>query len=135
MMSLNFTPVLLHVRDADRPVLVAGAERDGAVPRVARPRVDELLGRHLPDELVDLADDGREPLLQRVRGELELLDRPVDLVDEQDRLDLLAQRLAEHRLRLGHHALDGADHDDGPVDRAHRAGDVARRSRRGRACR
>ena len=50
---------------------------------------------------------------------------PVDLVDEQDRLDLLPQRLSQDRLGLGHHALDRADHDDRAVDRAHGARDVA----------
>jgi len=123
MMSGNFAR-LLHVGHADRPVVVAGAEGDRPIAGVDAPLVDELLGRHLPDELVHFGDDSVEALLEGLAGELEFLDGAIDLVDEEDRFDLLPEGLPEHRLGLGHDALDGADHDHGAVDGPHRTGDV-----------
>ena len=82
-------------------------------------------GSWVDDPAVDLGDDLHEPLLHLLRSDLELVDQPVHLVDEQDRPDALLQRLPDDRLGLGHDALDRADQDDDAVQGPHGPGHVA----------
>src|SRR6056297_2104418 len=117
----------LHRRHGDSPLVQRGAEADRSVLDGDGPvfgDVVHVLG-HPADELVDVGDDGHQPLLHLLRPLLKLGDEAVDLVDEQRRLHALAERLPEHRLGLRHRALDGVDDHQRAVDRAHRAGDVA----------
>jgi len=43
---------------------------------------------------------------------------PVDLVDHEDRLQAVLERLAQHEAGLGHHALDRAGEQEYRVDHA-----------------
>jgi len=114
----------LHRRERHPPLVQRGAERDGAVLDGDGPVVVLLLG-HPADQLVHVADHVLEALLHLLGPLLEFVDEAVDLVDEQRRLHTLPQGLPEHRLRLGHRALDGVDNDQCAVDGPHRAGHVA----------
>ena len=67
------------------------------------------------DDDVDGLDGPRERLVQILLGHLELEQSTVDLVDDDDGLDTLAQGLTEHGLGLDAHAFDGVDDDQGAV--------------------
>ena len=99
---------LLHGRDRKRPFVERSAECDVALVDVYEPVV--LVRRRVGgDDLVDLVNNLEEPLLHAVRIELQLVYEPVDLVDEQDRLGPLLERLPEHRFGLRHDAFNGID--------------------------
>src|SRR5207248_3745154 len=50
---------------------------------------------------------------------------PIDLVDDDDRLQTLAQRLADNKFGLRHRAVGGVDQYQNPVDHAEDALDLA----------
>ena len=115
---------LLHVRDAERPLVERAPERDVTGSDLQSPLVLQIVRELLQDPRVHLRDDLHEPLLHLLRGDLELVHEPVDLVDEEDGLHPLLQRLTDHGLGLGHDALHRVIQDDHAVDRPHRARDV-----------
>lgn len=47
--------------------------------------------------------------------------RAIDLVDDNDRRQIMLQRFAEHELRLRHAAFEGIDDEQDPVDHFHNA--------------
>ena len=116
--------LLRHERHGHAPVVVGGAEGDGALLDGDPPLLLERVGGEGGDQVVDLGDDGLEALHHLRAVDLELVDEPVDLVDEQDRSHLLLQGLPDDGLGLGHGALDGARQDDAPVHGPHGSGDV-----------
>ena len=101
------------------------AEGDAAAGHVQLPVRLELRRDQVLYLGVQLGDDLDETLLHLLRGDLELVDEAVDLVDEDDGLDVLLDGLPDDGLGLGHDALHGADHDHGAVQGAHGAGHVA----------
>ena len=112
---------------------------DTKTPRVkARTKVDGLsLGREVEVELggvrlvggedhVHSLNDANKALVGSLRVKVELEDVAIKLVDEEDGLDLLSERLAEHSLSLHGDTLNRVDDDDGTVGDAKGSGDLRR---------
>ena len=118
----------VHARELgerERPAVEAGREGDGALGRVDL-HVAELLvvvGRDEDVDVLDVLGEGHEHVLRR---QLQLEEGAVELVDRDDRLDALAERLAQHRLGLHAHALDAVDDDERTVGDAQSGGDLGR---------
>jgi len=115
---------LLHERDRDRPVVEGRPECHRALCGIELPPGLVGLLVHALYQLVDLVDDLPEPDLHLHLVDLELVDEPVDLVDEEDGADPLLEGLPQHRLGLGHGALDGIHEHDRTVDSPHGPGHV-----------
>ena len=99
-------------------------------PAIQRGRVDDrevelILARpELVEQLEGLVDD---PLRTRAGA--------IDLVDHDDRLEALLQRLHRDEARLRHRAFDRVDQQQHAIDHAQDRVRLRRRSRRGPACR
>ena len=115
---------MLHAGDVDGPIVVSGTERHGAILGADLPLLVQRLRELSGDTLVDLGDDVNEALLHLLLGDLQLVDQPVDLVDEQDRSDALLEGLPDDRLGLRHDAFHRAHQDDDAVQSPHGPGDV-----------
>jgi len=92
----------------------ARAERDGAGLGVDLDVAEDLLvvGR---DDDVDRLDRAGERLVQVLLLDLQLEERAVDLVDDDDGLDALAEGLAKDGLGLDADTVDRVDDDEGTV--------------------
>jgi hypothetical protein len=102
-----------------------GAESDSAAVGVDLDVTEGLVevGR---DDNVDRLDGTREGLVEILLGDLELEERTVDLVDDDDGLDALTESLAKHSLGLDAHTLDGVDDDERTVGDTESSSDLGR---------
>ena len=91
-----------------------GTESDGTLLGEDLDVTEGLVGVGRDDD-VDRLDGSAEGLVQVLLGDLQLEQGSVDLVDDQDGLDSLGQRLSEHSLGLDTDSLDGVDDDQGTV--------------------
>ena len=114
----------VHFREdgeRERPVVKPGGEAHGA-----------LLGEHLAvaerlvrvrrHEHVRVLDDAAEVLVRLLAVQHQLQEAAVQLVHRHHRADALAERLAQHRLRLHADALHAIHHDERAVRDAQRGG-------------
>ena len=135
MMSLNDMPGGLRHVGVEAPLVLGGAEGDLGVLNRDLPLLLVLgLGVGL-DEAVEVLDDVEEPLLHLLRGEAELLDQAVDLVDVEDGADPLLEGLPGDSVGLGHDALHCVDDYDCAVHGPEGPGDLSREVDVSRACR
>ncbi len=118
-------PSALHLGNAYRPVVKSGPEGHAPVGGVYLPASLVLLLVHAPDELVYVVDELTKPELHLLLVHLKLVQKTVDLVDEQNRMNVLFESLSKDRLSLGHGTLHGVHDDDGAVNGSHRPCDVA----------
>ena len=65
--------------------------------------------------------------LAYLRWQLQLHDKPVNLIDTNGHCQLLLHRLLDHTLRVQHHALGGVDEDAHAVSQAHRGCHLVRK--------
>ncbi len=119
-------PGSLHRWHGDTPLVECRTEADGTAFDGDGPIFDvvHILG-HAADEFVDVVDDRDETLLHLLWSFLEFRNQAVDLVNEQGRLDALAECLAQDRFGLWHGTLDSVDDDERTVDCTHRTRHVA----------
>ena len=117
---------LLHVGNRDCPVVESRTKCDVSFQSVEFPSavVVELLVHSL-DELVDFVNNLTKTNHHLLRVHLQLIDKPVNLVDEQNRVDTLFECLAQHRLGLRHRAFDCVHNDDSSVHCTHCAGNIS----------
>lgn len=111
--------------DGESPAVETGTEGDGTLLGVdldVTKRLVEVGG----DDDVDGLDDTREVLVQVLLGELELEKSTVDLVDDDDGLDTLTERLAEDGLGLDADTLDGVDDDESTIGDTESSSDLRR---------
>jgi hypothetical protein len=94
------------------PSVETGTESDGTLLGEDLDVTEGLVGVGRDDD-VDRLDGSAEGLVQVLLGDLQLEQGSVDLVDDQDGLDSLGQRLSEHSLGLDTDSLDGVDDDQG----------------------
>ena len=117
---------LLHVRDRDCPVVQSRTECDISFQSVEFPSavVVEILVHSL-DELVDFVNNSAKADHHLLRVNLQLIDKPVNLVDEQNRVHTLFECLTQHRLGLRHRTLNCVHNDDCAVHSTHCTGDIS----------
>lgn len=102
-----------------------GTERDGALLGVDLAVTEGLLVVHRDDD-VDRLDGTGESLVEVLLLDLELEEGTVDLVDDDDRLDALTERLTEDGLGLDADTVDGVDDDEGTVSDTEGGRDLGR---------
>ena len=115
----------LDVRDRNGPVVQSRTKSDVSFHRIEFPSTFgvELLV-HAFDELVDLVNDFSKTDHHFLGVDFQLVDKSVDLVDEQDRVNTLFECLTKNGLRLGHRTFDCVDNDDCAVDCTHCTGNI-----------
>ena len=79
----------------------------------------------LLDQSVDLFDGLRESCHHVFGGDLKFVDETIHLVDEQNRLDLLFEGLANHCFCLGHGSFNRTSKNEAAVNSTHGTCDVA----------
>ena len=102
-----------------------GAESDGALVWVDLD-ITKSLVVVCGDDDVDGLDDTREVLVQVLLLKLQLEERTVDLVDDDNWLDTLTKSLSEHSLGLHAHTLDGVDDDESTISDSESGRDLRR---------
>ena len=114
----------VHFREdgeRERPVVKPGGEAHGALLGEHLAVAERLVGvrRH---EDVRVLDDAAEVLVRLLAVQHQLQEAAVQLVHRHHRADALAERLAQHRLRLHADALHAIHHDERAVRDAQRGG-------------
>jgi hypothetical protein len=114
-----------ELTEGEGPSVETGTERDGALLGVDLAVAEGLLVVHRDDD-VDRLDGTGEGLVEVLLLDLELEEGTVDLVDDDDRLDALTERLTEDGLGLDADTVDGVDDDEGTVSDTEGGRDLGR---------
>ena len=114
-----------ELTDGERPTVKTGAESDSAAVGVHLDIAKGLVDVGRNDD-VDRLNGTREGLVEVLLGDLELEERTVDLVDDNDGLNTLTEGLPEHSLGLNAHTLDGVDDDESTVSDTEGSSDLGR---------
>lgn len=103
-----------ELTEGETPSMEARAESNGTLLGVDLDVTESLVVVGGDDD-VDGLDCALEGLVEVLLGHLQLEESAIDLVDDDDRLDTLGQRLAEHGLGLHADTLNTVDDDEGTV--------------------
>lgn len=103
-----------ELADSEGPAVETGTEGNGALVGVDLDITKSLVEVGGDDD-VDGLDDTGEVLVQVLLGELELEKSAIDLVDDDNRLDTLTERLSEHSLGLDTDTFNGVDDDESTI--------------------
>ena len=123
--NLEGDPALLHEGYRNCPVIERRPEGYRTCTSIKFPAAIVGFLIHALDELVDLVDNLAETDLHLHLIDFQLIDEPVDLIDEENRADTLLEGLTENGLGLGHGAFNCVDENDSAVNCTHSTGDVA----------
>lgn len=96
------------------PSVKSGTESDGSLLGVDLNVTERLLVVH-GDDNVDRLDGTREGLVKLLLGDLKLEKSTINLVDDNDGLDALAEGLTEDSLGLNADTVDGVDDDESTI--------------------
>jgi hypothetical protein len=111
-------------REGEGPAMETGRERDGTLLRV---NLEITHGLVLVggDDNVHVLHVLHELSVHGLRIKLELEETTVELVNGENRLDTLSQRLAEHSLGLNRHTVDTVNHHQSSVSDTERSGNLS----------
>ena len=107
------------------PLVQARAEADLTLDGLERDVAEELVVVRRDDD-VHVLDRLDEAAVGLLGGQLELHDAAVQLVEEKNGANALADGLPQHRLRLHADAFDTVDDDEGAVRHTERGGHLRR---------
>jgi hypothetical protein len=114
-----------ELADGESPAMETGTEGNGTLVGVNLDVTERLVDVSRDDD-VDGLDGTREGLVKILLGDLELEERTIDLVDDDDGLDALTESLAKHGLGLDAHTLDGVDDDESTIGDTESSSDLGR---------
>lgn len=109
----------------ESPTVQTGGEGDGTLVRVDLDVSEGGVGVS-GDNDVDGLDGSAESLVEVLLGNLQLEQSSVDLVDTQDGLDSLGQRLSQYGLGLDTDTFDTVDNDQGTIGDSEGGSDFGR---------